>query len=124
MSHIDKPSVIYEGPDLNVKDFVCGGCIMGIADTSECTVIEPPEIDLEVGACGLWVGGENIEKAKDHPPMELVPASVVGYTEDGPFTCGRCLNFRIIGRGPEGRCLVVSGKVHKKGCCNAWEKKN
>lgn len=124
MSHIDKPSVLYEGPELNVKDFVCGGCIMGIAETSECTILKPSEIDLKVGACGLWVGGENVEEVEGHPPMEIVPAGVVGYTEDGPFTCGRCSNFRPLAGGrADGRCLVVNGMVHRRGCCNAWVKK-
>ena len=96
---------------------------MGIADTGECTILDPAAIDLKVGGCGLWVGGENIEKAEEHPPMEVVPAQVVGYTEEGPFTCGRCANFRSLTGGPQGRCLVVKGEVHRKGCCNAFTKK-
>jgi hypothetical protein len=97
------------------EGFKCGNCIMGTKDTSECTVLDPAEIDLEYGICGLYVPGGNTT-SKEHKPMEIVPKKVAGYTEKGPTYCGICEYF--IPRS--GECKVVKGKIDKYGCCNHW----
>jgi len=116
---IDKPTVIYLGPEDNRKEFACGGCMMFIKQTSECTIVEDSKVDGVKGGCNLWVGGKSVEKRADHPPMEIVTKEKVGYSDQGPFTCKRCKNF--VPMGDYGGCKIVEGTVHKDGCCNAWE---
>ena len=110
---IPQALVLYMGPDLNEKDFTCGGCTFSTPD-SECALLEPSKVDLEHGACGLYVPGEPHSQ-----PMlsEPVPAKVAGYEADGPFTCGRCDHFIS-----PSSCEGVAGTVAAAGCCNAWEK--
>ena len=114
---------LYMPASLQVKPhegFKCGNCIMGTSDTSECTILEPSNIDLEYGVCGLFVPGENV-KASEHSPMEIVPKSVAGYTEDGPTYCGVCKYFKPSSGKNAGQCKVVEGKIDYYGCCNHWE---
>ena len=117
---VEKQAVLYEGPELNKKDFTCAGCMMFFKSTSECAVVEPKKVAPQ-GGCGLWVGGDVMGRPDEHHmPMELVPQSVAGYTDAGPFTCKRCTNFKPMGE--YGECKVVEGVVHKDGCCNAWSR--
>jgi hypothetical protein len=76
-------------------------------------VLTPSSVDLDHGACGLWIPG----KPHEQELYGSLPANVAGYEEDGPFTCGRCEYFY-----PPTECERVAGKVASKGCCNAWEK--
>lgn len=120
MAHekLSKSVPLYMPASLQVKPtegFKCGACIMGTSDTSECTILEPSNIDLEYGVCGLFVPGKNTT-AKEHSPMEIVPKDIAGYTEKGPTYCGICKYF-ITG----GACKIVSGKIDEYGCCNHWE---
>lgn len=94
----------------------CAKCMMFIGDLSACAILKPPGVD-PAGVCGLFVGGPSVESSDGHQPMELVPAKVAGYTEDGPTMCGNCANFIR----PE-RCHVVKGRVEAGGCCNAWRR--
>ena len=108
---------MYEGPELNRKDFTCAGCMMFFKGTNECAVVKDKGVDAD-GGCGLWVGGDAMGKPDEHHfPMELVPKEVVGYTM-GPFTCKRCDNNKLLGE--YGECKAVEGIIHKNGCCNAW----
>lgn len=115
---LGKPIVLYMPAKLlnNPEGgFKCGVCMMGTSDTSECTILEPSNIDLEYGVCGLFVPGKNTT-AKDHPPMEIVPKGVAGYSEDAPTYCGVCKHFI-----PKNDCKKVNGDIDYYGCCNHWE---
>lgn len=117
---IPKPVVLYM--DKNLIDASgegdagasCGKCMMYLSDTSECSILDPSEVDGDIGVCGLFVGGPSTT-SKEHGPMKLVPAKVAGYTERGPTMCGNCRNFLR----PR-RCRVVEGEVEAGGCCNGW----
>jgi hypothetical protein len=120
MAHkrLEQPVVLYIPAKLNPeKGFKCGNCIMGLEDTSECSILEPANVDLEYGVCGFHVPGENTT-SKKHPPMEIIPKDVAGYIEDGPTYCGVCEYFI-----PPNSCEVVNGKIDEYGCCNHWEGK-
>lgn len=115
---LEKSVVLYMPANLNVNPeggFKCGVCMMGLSDTSECVILEPANIDLEYGVCGLFVPGKNV-KSKEHPPMEIVPKEVAGYFEGAPTYCGICKHFI-----PKNGCKLVSGHIDKYGCCNHWE---
>lgn len=120
---IPKPVVLYMGPELldrasqSPKGSVCGKCMMFLTDTSECSVLSPPGVSGDRGVCGLFVGGEPMT-SQDHPPMDLVPADVAGYSEDAPTRCGTCRHYLR----PD-RCAAVRGKVHPDGCCNGYVRK-
>lgn len=110
---IPQPIVLYMGPSLNEKDFVCGGC--GLATPGgKCAVLGMKTVDLKVGVCGIYVPGTPHEQDE----ISNVPKSVAGYVEEGPYTCGRCKHFL-----PPSTCEGVAGKIDAKGCCNAWEGK-
>jgi hypothetical protein len=100
------------------KGAVCGKCMMFLTDTSECSILDPPEVDGERGVCGFFVGGRPMT-SKDHPPMMVMPAAAAGYVEDGPTRCGNCGHFI-----KPNRCAVVRGSVEADGCCNAWKGNN
>lgn len=117
---ISKPIVLYEGPDLNKKEFTCAGCIFFIRDVDKCGILKPSGVDGDDG-CNLWIGGETTT-SKTSNAKELVPSDVAGLTE-GPFTCKRCRNFTQKNKNGDGVCKVVQGIVNADGCCNAWEKK-
>lgn len=119
MAHkLDKSVVLYmpaamlDNPE---GGFKCGVCMMGLKDTSECTILEPSDIDLEYGVCGLFVPGKNMN-SKEHPPMEIVQKDVAGYSEKAPTYCGICRYFI-----PKNGCKTVSGDIDYYGCCNHWE---
>lgn len=120
MAKLDKAVVIYMPSIVNARPkdgFKCGGCIMGVSDTSECTILTPPEIDLEHGICTLYVPGKNITSEDKYPLMEILPRDMAGYSEDGPTYCGICNHFI----SPNG-CLKVNGHIDRYGCCNGWER--
>jgi hypothetical protein len=119
MAKLRKSVVLYMPARLQTNPeggFKCGTCMMGTSDTSECTILEPSDIDLEYGICGLYVPGKNIT-AKEHPPMEIVPKDVAGYSEEGPTYCGVCKYFI----DKDDACRLVEGHIDEFGCCNHWE---
>lgn len=126
MSHngkLRKSIPLYMPASIQIKPhegFKCGNCIMGLSDTKECSILEPSDIDLEYGVCGLFVPGKNTT-SKEHPPMEIVPKDIAGYSEEAPTYCGVCKYF-IHGEGKgKGECKVVMGSIDYFGCCNHWE---
>lgn len=111
------PAVLNNNPEAGFK---CGVCMMGLSDTSECTILEPADIDLEYGVCGLFVPGKNT-KSDEHPPMEIVPKAVAGYSDAAPTYCGICKYFIPVNGKGVGGCKTVEGKIDYYGCCNHWE---
>jgi len=114
------PDLIERGLGVGERGARCGGCMMFLTDTKECTILDPAAVDGKTGVCGLFVGGK-AGTSKDHKPMKLVPASVAGYVTNGPTQCGNCINFAGPAVNAQAGCSKVSGIVHRDGCCNLWE---
>jgi hypothetical protein len=116
---LDKPVVLYMDAALidtatpDPPGAACLKCALFLADLSACEVLIPPQV-TPTGVCGLYVGGPATDSQAD-PPLELVPAEVAGYTDDGPTMCGNCAYFL-----KPSHCRIVKGNVEAGGCCNAW----
>jgi len=106
------------------KGAACGACMMAMPDLSKCAILDPADISLSQGVCGLFVGGRPMPSSQAHKPMRLVPRQVAGYYEGSgvPTHCSNCVNFEPTSHG-EGTCKVVRGMVEEYGCCNSWEEK-
>ena len=109
---------------VRAKGAACGRCMMAMPDLSKCAILDPADISLPEGVCGLFVGGRPMPSSQAHKPMHLVPKLIAGYYEGSgvPTHCGGCVNFGPTSHG-EGTCKVVKGMVEEYGCCNAWEEK-
>ena len=127
LEKVAKPSALYMPPNLIERGLSageygarCGGCMMFLTDTSQCTILDPAPVNGKTGVCGLFVGGK-AGTSKDHKPMKLVPPYIAGYVTNGPTQCGNCTNFQGPAINATAMCAKVSGMVHKDGCCNLWE---
>lgn len=115
---LDKAVVLYMPARLNPKQgFRCGVCLMAVKDIGACSILTPASVNLATGVCGLFVPGDPVT-SETHPPQQIVPKAIAGYTEDGPTYCGNCRYFRS-----GGTCAVVAGSIDFFGCCNHWERK-
>jgi len=131
---IDKSVALYMPADIidkagraslvRAKGAACGRCMMAMPDLSKCAILDPADISLPEGVCGLFVGGKPMPSSSTHKPMRLVPKQIAGYYEGSgvPTHCGGCVNFEPTSHG-EGTCKVVKGMVEEFGCCNSWEEK-
>ena len=109
---------------VRAKGAACARCMMAMPDLSKCAILDPADISLTTGVCGLFVGGRPMPSSKAHKPMRLVPRAIAGYYEGSgvPTHCSNCVNFEPTSHG-EGTCKKVKGIVEEYGCSNQWEEK-
>lgn len=101
----------------------CGKCRDFIQISSQCVIVNDPNVSEEHGTCALYVQGDPHPYGK---PLKLIPKGIAGYIEGPgvPTYCGICKEYENIGARVS-PCHDVEDYpgdvVEYGGCCSLYK---